>query len=203
MPKNKNDSCKTPVSLVVALGNPGSQYETTRHNIAWQMMEYLSFFNELSWQGKFNGEYATYMVDGRKIFFLEPMTYMNRSGDSLVAMMNFFKIEMEEILVIHDELELDYGVMGFKLGGGLAGHNGLRSVAASLGTRDFKRLRLGISRPTHKDVTSYVLGKFTGDERIVLPTFLEKAAELMEGNLEGDFCLLAKKYRKKNTIETG
>lgn len=189
------------VTLVAVLGNPGVQYERTRHNIAWQMMEYLSFFDDLAWQQKFKGEYASISMEGRKVYFLAPQTYMNRSGDSLLPMMQFFKIPVEEILVVHDELEMDFGVMGFKQDGGLAGHNGLRSVSGVLGTRDFKRMRLGISRPSHSDITSYVLGGFSEDERAVLPTFLEEAAKLLELCLVSDFDTMAKEYKKKTIIE--
>ena len=188
------------VKLVAALGNPGSQYESTRHNIAWQMIERLSFYDELDWQNKFKGEYATYSLSGEKVFFLEPLTYMNRSGDSIRELAGFFKIEIEDILVIHDDLELDFGVIGFKRNGGLAGHNGLRSTAASLGTKDFNRLRLGISRPSHSDITSYVLGNFSEDERIVLPTYLEEAAGLLELCLTEGFDTAADQYKKKRVI---
>lgn len=191
----------SPISLVAVLGNPGAQYEATRHNIAWQMVEHLSFFNDLDWKEKFKGEYASVSINGGKVYFLAPLTYMNRSGDSVLPMMQFFKIPMEEILVVHDELELDFGVLGFKQGGGLAGHNGLRSIASVLGTRDFKRLRLGISRPSHGDITSYVLGNFSSDERAVLPTFLEGAAELLEKCLAEDFDVMAERYRKEKIIK--
>ncbi len=189
------------IKLVAALGNMGLDYVDTRHNIAWMILEYLSFADDLHWQRKFNGHYAQKTIDGEKVFFLKPETYMNRSGDSVLPLMQFFKIELGEILVIHDDLELPFGTLGFKDGGGLGGHNGLRSVSGVLGTRDFKRLRLGISRPSHSDITSYVLGPFSKDERIVLPTFLEQAAELLEQSLEEEFDSMAKTYRKKKILE--
>jgi PTH1 family peptidyl-tRNA hydrolase len=125
---------------------------------------------------------------------------MNLSGESLVPMMQFFKIPMEEILIVHDELELDFGVLGFKQGGGLAGHNGLRSIAAALGTQDFKRMRLGISRPAHTDITSYVLGNFSPGEQAILPTYLEEAAKILEICLMEEFDNILKKYRKQNLL---
>jgi PTH1 family peptidyl-tRNA hydrolase len=194
--RNSDDS----ITLVAALGNHGNQYETTRHNIAWQMIRFLPFYDDLDWKRKFKGEYASILLDNRKIFFLKPHTYMNLSGQSLVPMMQYFNIEIEQVLVIHDELELDFGILGFKNGGGLGGHNGLRSVTAALGTRDFKRMRLGISRPPHSDITSYVLGNFSPDEQAVLPTYLEDAAELLETCLTNDFDTMVKKYRKIDTI---
>jgi PTH1 family peptidyl-tRNA hydrolase len=196
--KNSNSS----IVLVAALGNHGFRYETTRHNIAWQMIAFLSFYNELDWKRKFRGKVASISIDERNVFFLEPQTYMNRSGWSLLPMMQFYKIEVEEVLVIHDDLELDFGVLGFKEGGGLAGHNGLRSIEACLETRDFKRMRLGISRPPHSDITSYVLGNFSGDEQAVLPTYLGEAAKLLEMCLKEDFDAMVKNYRKKDILNT-
>jgi PTH1 family peptidyl-tRNA hydrolase len=196
-----NNSNHSPITLVAALGNPGTQYETTRHNIAWQMIEKLSFFPDLEWQQKFRGEYTAISIEGRKVNFLAPLTFMNRSGQSVLPIMQYFKIPLEELLVVHDELELDFGVLGFKKGGGLAGHNGLRSIAATLGTRDFKRFRLGISRPPHSDITSYVLGNFSPDEQVLLPTYLEEAAKLLEECLTEDFDTMIRKYRKHSVIE--
>jgi PTH1 family peptidyl-tRNA hydrolase len=185
------------IKLIVALGNPGQKYATTRHNIGWQLLEHLSFFNSLSWQTKFKGEYATHSISGEKLFLLKPQTYMNLSGESVQPLSHFFKIKFDEIIVIHDDIELDFGITGFKTGGGLAGHNGLRSVANSLGTREFKRMRLGISRPPHGKVEAYVLSNFSEDEKIVLPTYLSKAAQLLEQSLVENFDLVEKKYKKE------
>jgi len=185
------------IKLIVALGNPGQKYAFTRHNIAWQMLERFSFFNSLSWQTKFKGNYATYSIGGENVFLLKPQTYMNLSGESVQLLAHFFKIKFDEILVVHDDIELDFGVIGFKTGGGLAGHNGLRSVASSLGTRDFKRMRLGISRPTLGTVEAYVLNNFSDDEKAVLPIYLSKAAQLLEQSLVEDFDLMEQRYRKE------
>ncbi len=197
---NLNGDRQSEVTLVVALGNPGDEYRLSRHNIAWQLIEYLSFFSELTWQKKFKGEYTSTTVLGERIWFLAPLTFMNLSGQSLVAMMKYYKIDINQLLVLHDELELEFGVVGFKKGGGLAGHNGLRSVAVHLGSRDFKRFRLGISRPSHNDITSYVLGNFSKDEQSVLPTYLEKAADLLQMSLEDNFSSLAEEFKKKKLI---
>ncbi len=167
------------------------------------MLECVSFFDELRWQNKFKGLYATYQLNDEKIVFLQPFTYMNLSGESVAPACHFFKIEPDQVLAIHDELELDFGVVGFKRNGGLAGHNGLRSLATNLGTRDFNRFRLGISRPAHRDITSYVLGNFAPDEQVVLPTYLEKAAALLEECLSEGFEYAATQYKKTKVIETG
>lgn len=197
---DKKSQIETKISLIAALGNPDPQYTFTRHNIAWQMIEFLSYYPELDWQEKFKGLYSTYGIGNERVFFLKPLTYMNRSGLSLVILMNFFQIEPEEVLVIHDDLELDFGVVDFKRGGGLGGHNGLRSIASSLGTRDFNRMRLGISRPSHRDITSYVLGPFSSEEEPLLENFFSKAAGLLENCLDEGFDLAVKKYKKIKTV---
>ena len=126
---------------------------------------------------------------------------MNLSGESVILIMDFFKIEVEELLIIHDELELPFGFISLKNGGGLGGHNGLRSIESSIGTRDFKRMRLGISKPSHGNITPYVLSGFSTEEKISLPCFLEKSAEIVSKSVESeDFDNMIKKYRKYNTI---
>ena len=188
------------IKLIIALGNPDTKYAQTRHNIAWQVLPYLSFYDNLRWQEKFKGKYATHAIQGQKVFLLTPQTYMNKSGESVQPFMNFFRLELAEILIIHDDIELDFGVVGFKTGGGLAGHNGLRSIAASLGSNDFNRFRLGISRPVHGKVDSYVLGKFSEDEQVVLPIYLQKAANLFEQCLIEPFDACERKFKKENLI---
>ena len=160
------------------------------------MIEFLSFYSEMNWKHKFKGQYAVESVGDRKIFFLKPETYMNRSGESVYSMVDFYDIKPEDLLVVHDEIELDFGVVGFKKGGGLAGHNGLRSITSMLDTQDFNRFRLGISRPAHTDVTSHVLGEFSEDEEAVLPVCLEESARLLEQSFSEDFDLSKEELRK-------
>ena len=168
------------VKIIVFLGNPGAEYRDTRHNIAWQMADRLSFAGGLDWQAKFKGVYASYPIGRIKYIFLKPTTFMNRAGESVRALCQFFKIDAQEVLVVHDDLELEFGRFFVKKGGGLGGHNGLRSVASALGSRDFYRFRLGISRPAHDNVSGYVLGKFTPSERLDLDYFLDSAAKALE-----------------------
>lgn len=188
------------IKLIVALGNPEEKYAFTRHNIAWQLLPYLSFFHELSWQEKFKGKYATHSIQNQKLIFLAPQTYMNKSGESVQPLMNFFKLDTEDILIIHDDIELEFGIVGCKKGGGLAGHNGLRSIASSLGASDFNRFRMGISRPIHGKVDSHVLGKFSEDEQIALPIYLKKAALLLEQCLIEEFETCERKFQKEKLI---
>lgn len=192
------------IKLVAFLGNYGSEYAGTRHNVAWTFAEQLPFYNKLSFQNKFKGDYAVVETqtlaqwfaeanlfakkDGSaplvpenapdKIYFLKPLTYMNASGESVGELAGFYKIKPEEILVVHDELELPMGTVSLKWSGGLGGHNGLRSMKAAFGTADFWRLRFGLTKPVDRDIADYVLSKFTPDERIILNTEFEETNKM-------------------------
>jgi PTH1 family peptidyl-tRNA hydrolase len=192
--------------IIAALGNPGEKYAGNRHNIAWQLIEQLSFYSDLEWEFKFNGDFSLYRPeggDGSSHHILLPLTFMNLSGKSVAALMRFYKLSIEQLLVVHDEIELEFGTFGFKLGGGLAGHNGLRSITTHLGSRDFGRLRLGISRPATGEVTDYVLGDFDEDEKALLSTFLESAARVLEENLARPLADLASEFKKVRTLPPG
>ncbi|MBP9680133.1 MAG: aminoacyl-tRNA hydrolase [Bacteriovorax sp.] len=186
--------------LIVGLGNPGMKYHYTRHNIGWDIFEELSFANELKWTEKFKGHFSVYTFNGEKIYFLKPQTFMNLSGESVQPIMNFFKITIDNILVIHDELDLPFGTIAFKKGGGLAGHNGLKSITASLGTQDFKRVRIGIGRPVHGDVSNWVLSGYTGEDKDFFRPFLKGAAEALEDYIKLGFDKAATTYSKKKIV---
>lgn len=173
-------------TLSVFLGNPGKKYVMSRHNLAWLFLDYLPFSHGLDWKRKFKADYAqTPLHNGKKLIILKPLTFMNRSGESVAAAAAFFKLTVKEIIVVHDDVELPFASYGFKAGGGLAGHNGLRSVSQSLGSNDFVRFRLGIGRPPRGDVSSYVLSQFSTAEQEQLPRFLADAAAEFMGVLEG------------------
>ncbi|MBN1541398.1 aminoacyl-tRNA hydrolase [candidate division KSB1 bacterium] len=173
-----------PISMIVFLGNPGTTYKNTRHNIAWLLEPHLSLSARASWQKKFKGQYSRIDVAGEPRILLKPETLMNRSGDSVQSASQFFKIPVESVLVVHDDLELPYGWIDCRLGGGLAGHNGLRSIAERLGSRDFVRFRLGISRPERGSVANYVLSTFGAAEKNQLDRFLDCAAQHLESCLQ-------------------
>lgn len=185
---------------MVFLGNPGRKHRHTRHNIAWMVVESWSDSKNLTWKEKFKGLYAQFKTSAHSVILLKPETYMNQSGESVQACAQFFKVETSEILVVHDDLELPFGCVDLKQGGGLAGHNGLRSIASSLGSRDYGRLRLGISRPTKKSASAHVLGKFTEDEQADLPVYIEKAAGILDECLSESIESLQRKYSKKMLI---
>jgi len=186
--------------LIVGLGNPGIKYHHSRHNIGWDSFEELSFRNELKWSEKFKGQYAVYNNGSDKIYFLKPQTFMNLSGESVQPLINFFKIDIDNILIVHDELDLPYGTIAFKKGGGLAGHNGLKSITDKLGSQEFKRLRLGIGRPVHGDVSNWVLSGYTGDDKDFFPQYLAGIAKAIEEYIKQGFEKASTNYSKKKIV---
>jgi PTH1 family peptidyl-tRNA hydrolase len=149
--------------LVVGLGNPGREYARNRHNVGHLVVDELARRHDGSWRSKFSGQLAEIRLDGHKLALLKPETYMNESGQSVGAAMRFFKLEPDAVLVVHDEGDLDRGRLQLRLGGGLGGHNGLKSIAAHLKTNDFLRLRVGVGRPGRGDprpLADYVLADF-------------------------------------------
>ncbi len=156
------------IKLIVGLGNPGQKYDGTRHNAGFWAVDAIATTLGGSWaeERKFKGAAARVMVDGVDLRLLRPDTFMNRSGQSVGPLAQFFKIAPEEILVIHDELDLPPGRMRLKCGGGHGGHNGLKDIQAALGSADFWRLRIGVGHPGHRDaVVGYVLTNPPPDER--------------------------------------
>jgi peptidyl-tRNA hydrolase, PTH1 family len=155
--------------LVAGLGNPGREYDRTRHNVGWLVADELARRHGGSFRSKFSGRLAETRLDDLRLALLKPETYMNESGRSLAAAARFFKVEPPALLVVHDDVDLDAGRLQARLGGGLAGHNGLRSIAQALGTQDFLRLRIGVGRPGRGDrrpVADYVLSPFEPEEDV-------------------------------------
>jgi len=149
--------------LVVGLGNPGREYAGNRHNVGWMIVDELARRHGGSWKGKFSGQLAEIRLDGHKLALLKPETYMNDSGKSVGAAARFFKLDADAVLVVHDEGDFDLGRLQLRIGGGSAGHNGLRSIAQHLRSPDFMRLRVGVGRPERGDprpLADYVLSDF-------------------------------------------
>jgi peptidyl-tRNA hydrolase, PTH1 family len=166
--------------LVAGLGNPGREYADTRHNVGFMVADELARRHGASFRSKFSGEVADLRLDGR-VALLKPQTFMNESGRSVGAAVRFFKVPPEALLVVHDEVDLEPGRLQARLGGGLAGHNGLRSVAQHLRTGDFLRLRVGVGRPERGDrrpVADFVLSPFAPD--LDVESLVARAADAVE-----------------------
>ena len=172
------------IKLIVGLGNPGDKYEDTRHNAGeWLIARLARRFNvTLNAENKFFGNVGKTLMNGKEIRFLVPTTFMNLSGKAVGTLANFYRIKPEEILVLHDELDLPPGSVKLKLGGGHGGHNGLKDIVAALGNNNnFYRLRIGIGHPGHRDlVAGYVLNKPSPCEREALEKALDEAANCVE-----------------------
>ena len=167
--------------LVVGLGNPGREYAGNRHNVGWLVVDELARRHGASWRAKFDGRLAEVRIDGHKVALLKPETYMNDSGRSVQAAARFFKAEPDTILIVHDESDLEPGRLQARLGGGLAGHNGLRSIATHLGTPEFLRLRVGVGRPGRGDprpLADWVLSDFGPHEDA--DRLVQEAADAVE-----------------------
>jgi PTH1 family peptidyl-tRNA hydrolase len=167
--------------LVAGLGNPGREYEQTRHNVGWLVADELARRHGGSFRSKFSGQLAEVRLVEQKLALLKPETYMNESGRSLAAAARFFKVDPRAVLVVHDDVDLEPERLQVRSGGGLAGHNGLRSIAQALGTNDFLRLRIGIGRPergARRPVADYVLSKF--DPETDVDALVARSADAVE-----------------------
>jgi peptidyl-tRNA hydrolase, PTH1 family len=167
--------------LVAGLGNPGPRYARTRHNVGWLVVEELARRHGGPFRGKFSGQLAEVRVGEERLGLLKPETYMNESGRSVGAAARFFKVEPERLLVAHDDVDLEPARLQARAGGGLAGHNGLRSIAGALGSQDFLRLRIGVGRPGRGDrrpVADYVLSGF--EPEVDVDALVAEAADAVE-----------------------
>jgi peptidyl-tRNA hydrolase, PTH1 family len=177
----RGEQASTLDLLIAGLGNPGREYEQTRHNLGWLVGDELARRHGGSFRSKFSGQLAEMRIGEKKVALLKPETYMNESGRSLAAAARFFKVEPGALLVVHDDVDLEPERLQARLGGGLAGHNGLRSIAQALATNDFLRLRIGVGRPGRGDrrsVSDYVLSNF--DPETDVDALVARAADAVE-----------------------
>jgi peptidyl-tRNA hydrolase, PTH1 family len=170
--------------LVAGLGNPGREHAADRHNAGWMVVDELARRHSGSFKSKFSGRLAETRVGESRVALLEPETYMNESGRSIAAAARFFKVEPEDVLVVHDDVDLPVGRLQVRLGGGLAGHNGLRSISQALGTAEFLRVRIGVGRPERGDprpVADFVLSPFAPEDDV--ESLIARAADAVESML--------------------
>jgi peptidyl-tRNA hydrolase, PTH1 family len=177
----RGDRASTLDLLVAGLGNPGREYARNRHNVGWMVVDELARRHDASFRGKFSGQLGEARVGTKKLALLKPETFMNESGRSIAAAARFFKVGPEAILIVHDDVDFEPGRIQARQGGGLAGHNGLRSIVQALGTQEFLRLRIGVGRPERGDprrVSDYVLSNF--DDLTDVDELVGRAADAVD-----------------------
>lgn len=184
------------VKLIIGLGNPGKPYEHTRHNIGFDVIDELANrWNAPLNQTKFNGMYATVHRPEGKVILLKPLTYMNLSGECVRPLMDYFDIEIEDIIVIYDDLDLETGKLRLRGKGSAGGHNGIKSLIQHLGTQEFNRIRVGVSRPpAGMKVADYVLAKFSKEDQPIVKEAVEKSCDAVETALKKPFLEVMNKF---------
>jgi len=186
------------MKLIVGLGNPGREFENTRHNIGFQLLDYIARCKGLDFsKEKFNGKYTEYNVDGEKIILVKPLSYMNLSGNVVRSFVNFYKIDVKDILVIQDDLDMHFGRIKIVSNSSSGGHNGIKDIEKFLGSREYVRLKIGISNNKAVDTREYVLGKFNKEQVEELNKIYSNLVDLID-----DFCkisleMLKNKYNNK------
>lgn len=183
------------MKLIVGLGNPGKEYSKTRHNIGFMCLDEIAeYFNTKFDSKKFNGFYTQFNHNGEKIILLKPEKYMNLSGEVIRNFVNFFKIDIEDVLVICDDLDTKVGTYRLRYKGSSGGHNGLKNIELHLSTKEYKRIKIGISNDKNIDTKDYVLGKFTKEEMDLLNPIIDKMPNIIEDYLKLPFDNVMNKY---------
>lgn len=181
------------MKLIVGLGNPGKEYEFTRHNVGFMIVDSYANKNNLNFKSKFNGLYAEFNKDNEKIFLLKPQTFMNLSGDSILEFKNYFNINFNDILIIYDDVNFEVGKFKLKKNGSSGGHNGINDIIEKLKTQEIKRLKIGISKNKFK-LKDYVLSKFTAEELKKINNIFEITNNIIDDFVTIDFEKLMSKY---------
>lgn len=182
------------MKLIVGLGNPGKEYENTRHNIGFMMIDEIVNKYNLVGKEKLNGIYYEYKINDEKIYLLKPLSYMNLSGTVVKKYLDYFKIDISDLLIINDDLDLPVGTHKLREKGSSGGHNGLKNIEQNIGTNEYKRVKIGISNNKDIDTRDYVLGKFSKTEKEELNKFIKLAPELIDDFVNLTFQNLMNKY---------
>lgn len=183
------------MKLIVGLGNPGTEYNNTRHNIGFMCLDKIAqYFNVSFDSNKFNGLYTQFTYNKEKIILLKPLKYMNLSGEVIRDFVNFFKVKIEDILIICDDLDTNVGSLRLRYKGSSGGHNGLKNIELHLSTKEYKRLKIGISNDKLYDTKDYVLGKFTKEQFNLINPIINKIPSIIEDYLNISFENLMNKY---------
>lgn len=183
------------MKLIVGLGNPGNEYENTRHNIGFMVLDYYSSLIKKDFnKKKFNGLYFDTVINDEKVIFLKPLSYMNLSGEVIYNFANYFKIDVSDIFIIHDDLDLEIGCFKLKYKGSSGGHNGLKNIELHFKTNEYKRWKIGISNNKTIDTRDYVLGKFNSEELEKIKAIIKLSDNLIPDFIKLDFDKLMNKY---------
>lgn len=183
------------MKLIVGLGNPGKEYDNTRHNIGFMIIDkYLKNNNIINHKEKFGGSYFESIIKDEKVIFLKPQKYINLSGQVLKQYVDFFKVEISDILIIHDDLDTPCGSIKLRTNGGSGGHNGLKDIENNLHTKEYKRIKIGISNNKSIDTKNYVLGKFNSEDKKLIDSTIEKTALIIDDYFILTFEKLMNKY---------
>lgn len=183
------------MKLIVGLGNPGNEYKNTRHNIGFMALDKIAvYFNTTFNKNKFSGQFAEFIYNDDKIILLKPGKYMNLSGEVIRDFINFYKISIEDILIICDDLDTQVGTFRLRYKGSSGGHNGLKNIELHLGTKNYKRIKIGISNNKLFDTKDYVLGKFSSDDLNLINPILDLSPKIVEDFLNLSFDRLMNKY---------
>ena len=185
------------MKLIVGLGNPGKEYNNTRHNVGFYMIDNYLGMN-VTWKSKFNGLFCEKVISGEKIMFLKPQSYMNLSGEVIRKFIDYYKIMQEDLLVINDDLDLELGCYRLRASGSSGGHNGLKNIENHLGSNNYKRLKIGISNNKNIETKDYVLDRFSNNEQKVIDDLLEVVSNIIDDFVTTDFSVLMNKYNRKN-----
>ena len=189
------------MKLVVGLGNPGKEYDKTRHNVGFMVIDnYICHLNisDTMWKKKFNSLYLQTEINGEKVILMKPLTYMNLSGQAVKEVVDYFKINVSDVLVISDDLDLAVGNFKLKSNGSSGGHNGLKNIAECLGTTEYKRLKVGIAKDKSIDIKDYVLGKISSDDLKIYDALFNHLTEVLDDYFKLPFSDLMSKYNQKN-----
>lgn len=183
------------MKLIVGLGNPGKEYSNTRHNMGFIFLDdYANYKNVTSFKSKFDGLYTEFVHNDEKIILLKPQKYINLSGEVIQKYVKYFNINIDQILVIHDDLDIEFGKYKLKANGSSAGHNGLKNIEISLNTQEYKRLKMGISRDTSIDMKDYVLSKFSEEEQKTIEELKVVVRKILDDFLDLSFEKVMNKY---------
>ena len=186
------------MKLIVGLGNPGHEYDGTRHNIGFMMIDEFASKNNVNINSKkFTGLYAETLINGEKVILLKPQAYINLSGEVIRKYVDYFKINIEDVLIIHDDLDLSVGTYKIKQKGSSGGHNGLKNIELHLGTQEYKRIKIGISNNKLMDTKDYVLGKISKEENEILNNIKVTIMNILDDYFKLSFTELMSKYNHK------